>query len=68
MKGKTMNLCEDGHREVCYESRDCPACAIKDELAVTEDQLSDEKSRADDMRQQRDDLQTELDGMKAGNE
>ena len=21
-----MNLCNDGHDEVCYESRTCPAC------------------------------------------
>lgn len=26
-----MNLCSDGHQEVCYEGRNCPACeAIKD--------------------------------------
>ena len=25
-----MNLCDDGHDEVCYESRHCPVCdAIK---------------------------------------
>ena len=21
-----MNLCSDGHEEVCYETRDCPCC------------------------------------------
>ena len=21
-----MNLCSDGHEEVCYEARTCPAC------------------------------------------
>lgn len=21
-----MNLCSDGHDEVCYEGRECPAC------------------------------------------
>lgn len=23
-----MNLCNDGHEEVCYEGRKCPACEI----------------------------------------
>ena len=27
-----MTLCSDGHDEVCYEGRDCPACKIADEL------------------------------------
>lgn len=27
-----MNLCDDGHREVCFEGRDCPACEKIDEL------------------------------------
>ncbi len=26
-----MELCSDGHDEVCYETRHCPACLIKDE-------------------------------------
>ena len=27
-----MKLCDDGHDEVCFEGRDCPACLIKEEL------------------------------------
>lgn len=23
-----MNLCSDGHEEVCYEGRRCPACDV----------------------------------------
>jgi hypothetical protein len=23
-----MNLCSDGHDEICYEGRSCPACEI----------------------------------------
>jgi hypothetical protein len=26
-----MNLCSDGHDEVCYESINCPACEMKGE-------------------------------------
>lgn len=27
-----MELCSEGHEEVCYEGRKCPACAIKEDL------------------------------------
>ena len=27
-----MNLCDAGHEEVCFEGRNCPACALKDEI------------------------------------
>jgi len=27
-----MNLCSDKHEEVCYESRDCPVCDVRDDL------------------------------------
>jgi len=23
-----MNLCDDGHDEVCYEGKKCPVCAV----------------------------------------
>ena len=40
-----MNLCSNGHDEVCYEGRYCPACGLKNELsAANEDnyKLQDE--------------------------
>jgi hypothetical protein len=27
-----MNLCSDGHDEVCYETKRCPCCDLKQEL------------------------------------
>jgi hypothetical protein len=30
-----MELCSNGHDEVCFESRKCPACEINDELKDT---------------------------------
>ena len=26
-----MNLCSDGHDEVCFEGRHCPVCEMRDE-------------------------------------
>lgn len=28
-----MNLCSDGHDEICYTGRKCPACELIKELA-----------------------------------
>lgn len=30
-----MNLCDDGHDEVCYEGKYCPACELNRELLET---------------------------------
>ena len=30
-----MNLCSDKHEEVCYESRVCPVCDMRDDLNCT---------------------------------
>lgn len=27
-----MNICSEGHEEICYEGRCCPLCDLKDEL------------------------------------
>ena len=29
-----MNLCSEGHDEVCYESRHCPVCEVRDDLNI----------------------------------
>jgi inorganic pyrophosphatase len=51
-----MNLCDDGHDEVCFDSRHCPVCEIiKDNEDYTE-RLQDEIK---DLRQQLTDAETE---------
>ena len=27
-----LNLCDDGHEEICFEGRICPVCASKKEI------------------------------------
>ena len=36
-----MNLCDDGHVEVCFEDRHCPVCAVIEERDKLETQLDD---------------------------
>ncbi len=38
-----MNLCADGHNEVCYEERDCPCCALLRKNSNLEEELFDLK-------------------------
>ncbi len=36
-----MNLCSDGHEEVCYESNGCPVCGMEAEISALEDEVND---------------------------
>ena len=37
-----MNLCSDGHDEVCYLARYCPVCDLRACMQATIDGLNDE--------------------------
>jgi len=55
-----MNLCSSGHKEVCYECRDCPVCEA---MSDTEDRDKDNNKLQDEIDQQKDvieDLQRQL--------
>ena len=49
-----MNLCAEGHEEVCFEGRNCPACEIikdKDkEIAKLEQQVSNLESDIENLQ------------------
>jgi hypothetical protein len=34
-----MILCSEGHDEICYEGRSCPACELKDNLQYQIDEM-----------------------------
>lgn len=48
-----MNLCSDGHEEVCYEGRSCPACDLLE-------QIKDLKRDNDELESQVDKLDSRL--------
>lgn len=50
-----MELCSIGHEEVCYETRFCPACAVKEEL----------QTKIEDLQKENDSLNEELDNIQA---
>jgi peptidoglycan hydrolase CwlO-like protein len=40
-----MNLCDDDHEEICYESRNCPCCELKKEIKILEEEISEFNKR-----------------------
>lgn len=57
-----MNLCSNGHDEVCYEGRNCPVCemeAEKDkEIEQRDKEIADYESLIEDLNEQIDKLGT----------
>jgi hypothetical protein len=46
-----MNLCSDNnHGEVCYETRDCPACKLWDETVELSNDLDASKDLVKELR------------------
>lgn len=35
-----MNLCSDGHEEVCYEGRNCPSCELVEQLKEADKEIA----------------------------
>lgn len=50
-----MNLCSDNHVEICFEGRNCPLCALRDELENRINSMDDDLKR----------LQEQIDELKA---
>ena len=36
-----MNLCSDGHEEVCYEGRKCPVCVVVEQTKILGDKVEE---------------------------
>lgn len=46
-----MNLCSDGHEEVCYECRQCPVCEKIDEIGDLENEIADLEQQLKDAQE-----------------
>ena len=47
-----MNLCDDGHDEVCYDGRDCPVCEVLKKMSDMEDEIYDLKETIEDLNKE----------------
>jgi len=55
-----MNLCSDGHDEVCYADRYCPCCIIIRDLDIAEATVKEQRSEISDLEQEISDLKSQL--------
>jgi hypothetical protein len=48
-----MNLCSNGHEEICFEGHDCPACAVTEDrdarIVLLEERVEELKDRISDL-------------------
>ena len=44
-----MNLCSEGHDEVCYEGRYCPVCSEKNDTHYYEEELDKAQKRIEEL-------------------
>ena len=51
-----MNLCDDGHDEVCYEVGNCPACELKSQIESLEGDIDDLKEQIANLKNLVDDI------------
>ena len=54
-----MNLCSDGHDEVCFEGRKCPVCDTKSDMQKTIDGLEKTVSELQNVLQDMTETQNE---------
>ena len=56
-----MELCDNGHDEVCFEVKACPVCRmkadLKTDLALKDDEIADLEGQVDELKSRIDDLQ-----------
>jgi hypothetical protein len=46
-----MNLCNDGHDEVCYEDRSCPVCEKQKELNAANEEIANLEKQVEELNQ-----------------
>lgn len=55
-----MYLCDDGHEEVCYAGRNCPACEFKLEVEKTEEIADSLQEELDEVTGKIEDQRSEI--------
>ncbi len=43
-----MELCSEGHDEICYEVKNCPACSLLEDIKILEDENERLEKEADE--------------------
>lgn len=59
-----MYLCDDGHDEVCHESRQCPVCAVMEKLDAAESENDTLRGEINSLERDNSSLESEVDDLK----
>lgn len=54
-----MELCSEGHEEICYEGRNCPCCELIGEKEILENKLTDKETEVDSLKAEIEELDKE---------
>ena len=54
-----MILCNEGHAEVCYEGKDCPACVLQADVDYANKEIETLEMKVSDLETEIKDLQKE---------
>ena len=60
-----MDLCSMKHDEVCYESRDCPACELQETIEEQDGTRADLEEQIVKLDERVEELEVELEELKA---
>ena len=55
-----MNLCSNGHDEVCYSERFCPCCIIIRDLDIAEATVKEQRTEISNLEDTINDLKSQL--------
>lgn len=47
-----MNLCSDGHDEICYEGRECPVCILIVKMCDLDSEIGDLKKQVEELEEE----------------
>jgi len=63
-----MQLCSDGHKEVCYDGRKCPVCKLMSKKQLLESELIKVLTTNDDLKDELRHMQERVEELEERNE
>jgi len=59
-----LDLCSDGHKEICYQGGSCPCCELKEEIVFAEEEWRQTERKLEKANDKIDELQIKLEETK----
>lgn len=59
-----MNLCSDGHDEICYEGQECPACLIAQDRDAFDKEIGEREKEIQELKDEIEQLKMDIEACK----